>query len=140
MFFTSQFRKKTKVAPSVIQISSKSCLSSWSSAEIKLRSKSVVERNLSVSSFTSLRRSKLGDLTRSFSDSFLAKRRLEDEEDEFKNPSSSAPHSYSGSSGSDEDEDEGSGETEEMDHYDPSVNNTFWIVSVYEFTLSISLF
>ena len=120
-----QFRKKTKVAPGVIQISSKSRLSSWSSADIKLRSKSVVEPDLDVSSFTSLRRSKLGDLPRSFSDSCLAKRRLEDDEDEFKNPSSSAPQSCSGSSGSDEDEDEGSGETEDMDYYDPSVNNTF---------------
>ena len=44
--------------------------------------------------------------------------------DEFKNPSSSAPQSCSGSSGSDEEEDEGSGETEDMDHFEPSVNNT----------------
>ena len=73
----------------------------------------------------SRRRSKLKDLPRSFSDSCLAKRRQEDDEDEFKNPSSSAPQSCSGSSGSDEDEDEGSGETEDMDHYDPSVNSTF---------------
>lgn len=39
---------------------------------------------------------------------------------EFKNPCASAPQSCSGSSGSD-DEDEDSGETEDMDHYDPSV-------------------
>ena len=87
----------------------------------------------------SRRRSKLKDLPRSFSDSCLAKRRQEDDEDEFKNSSSSAPQSCSGSSGSDEDEDEGSGETEDMDHYDPSVNSTFWVVSIYEFSLSILL-
>ena len=58
--------------------------------------------------------------------------------DEFKNPSSSAPQSCSGSSGSDEDEDEESGETEDMDHYAPSVNTSL-IVSIYEISLSISL-
>ena len=120
----------------MIQISSKSRLSSWSSPDIKLRSRSVVERNSSLSSLTSLRHSKLGDLPRSFSDSCLAKRRLDDDEDEFKNPSSSAPQSCSGSSGSDEDEDEGSGETEEMVRFEPSVNNTSWIVSIYNFSLS----
>lgn len=138
LFVPLLFRKKTKVAPGVIQISSKSRLSSWSSPDIKLRSKSLIGRNSSVSSFTSLRGSELGGLPRSFSDSCLAKRRLEDDVDEFKNPSSSAPQSCSGSSGSD-DEDEGSGETEDMDHYDPSVSSTSWIVSIYIFSLSISI-
>ena len=42
--------------------------------------------------------------------------------DEFKVSSSSAPQSCSGSSESD-DEDDNSGETDDMDHYDPSVSN-----------------
>lgn len=136
LFFTLPFRKKTKVAPNVIQISSKSRLSSWSNPDIKVRSQSVIARNSSVSSFTSLGLSKLGDLPRSFSDSCLAKRRLDDDVDVFKNPSSSAPQSCSGSSGSD-DEDEGSGETEDMENYDPSVTQISWIVSVYKFSLLI---
>ncbi|KAL9982827.1 hypothetical protein ACROYT_G004936 [Oculina patagonica] len=115
-------RKKSKAAPNVIQISSKSRLSSWSSPDIKLRSKSFTEHNSSDLSFASHRRSRFGSLPTSFSDSCLAKRRLEDDLEEFKNPSASAPQSCSGSSGSD-DEDEDSGETEDMDHYDPSVTN-----------------
>ena len=136
LFVTLPFRKKTKVAPSVIQISSKSRLSSWSNPDIKVRSQSVIARNSSVSSFSSLGFSKLGDLPRSFSDSCLAKRRLDDDVDVFKNPSSSAPQSCSGSSGSD-DEDEGSGETEDMENYDPSVTDISWIVLVYKFSLWI---
>lgn len=120
--FLLLFRKKTKTAPSVIQISSKSRLSSWSKPNFQLRSKSAIGHSSSDLSFSSLHRSKLGALPTSFSDSCLAKRRLDDT-DEFKNPSASAPQSFSGSSSSSgsEDEDDTSGETEDMDHYDPSV-------------------
>ncbi|KAJ7385551.1 Phosphatidylinositide phosphatase SAC2 [Desmophyllum pertusum] len=117
-------RKKTKTAPSVIQISSKSRLSSWSKPNFQLRSKSAIGHSSRDLSFSSLHRSKLGALPTSFSDSCLAKRRLDDT-DEFKNPSASAPQSFSGSSSSSgsEDEDDTSGETEDMDHYDPLVTN-----------------
>ena len=65
-------------------------------------------------------RSRLGSLTKSFSDSCLAKRGLDDS-DEFKVSTSSAPQSCSGSSESN-DEDNDSGETDDIDHYDPSVS------------------
>lgn len=116
------YRKKSKPPPSVIQISSKSRLSSWSKPTLRPKSKSVTERTLDDLSFASMHRSKLSGLPTSFSDPCLAKRRLEDS-DEFKISSSSAPESCSGSSGSD-DEDDDSGETDDMEHYDPSVNNT----------------
>lgn len=56
--------------------------------------------------------------------------------DEFKNPTASAPESCSGSSGTD-DEDEDSGETEDMDHYDPSVIKNCLMVSTHKFSLRI---
>ena len=81
-------------------------------------------------SFASLHRSKLSSLPTSFSDSCLAKRGLEDS-DEFKISSSSAPQSRSGSSEND-DEDEDSGETDDMEQYDPSVNNASQGIRVEE--------
>lgn len=114
-------RKKSKPPPSLIQISSKSCLSSWSKPTFRPKSNSATEGYTNESSVASRHRSRLGSLSKSLSDSCLVKRGLDDL-DEFKVSSSSAPRSFSGSSESD-DEDDDSGETDDMDHYDPSVNN-----------------
>lgn len=121
MFSLPLNRKKSKPPPCLIQISSKSCLSSWSKPTARPKSKSATEGYTDDSSLASGHRSRLGSLSKSFSDSCLAKRDLDDM-DEFKVSSSSAPQSCSGSSESD-DEDDDSGETDDMDHYDPSVSN-----------------
>lgn len=118
--FLSIFRKKTKIAPGVIQISSKSRLSTWSKPYIKPRSKSFVHDSKDDFSLASFRRCRLGSLPTSFSDSCLAKRGLNDEE-EFNISSASAPQSCSSGSGS-EDDDKTSGETDPMDYYDPEVS------------------
>lgn len=110
-------RKKTKIAPNVTQISSKSRLSTWSKPYMKVRSKSFVHDNKDDFSLASIRRTRLGSLPTSFSDSCLAKRGLNDEE-VFDISCASAPQSCSSGSGS-EDEDKVSGETDPMDYYDP---------------------
>ena len=106
----------------MIQISSKSCLSSWSSTSLRPKSNSATDRALDDSFFASIKRAKPGGLPTSFSDPCLVKRVLEDSE-QFKIASSSAPQSCSGSSGS-EVEDDDSGDTDEMEHFDPSVKNS----------------
>lgn len=95
-------RKKSKVPPSLIQISSKSRLSSWSKPANRPKSNSTTEGSADDSSLVSLQRSRLLSLPTSLSDSCLAKRRLEDSE-ELNVTLSSAPPS-SGSSGTDDEE------------------------------------
>ena len=106
----------------MIQISSKSCLSTWSGTSLRPKSHSATDRALDDLFFASKNRPKLGRGLLSFSDPCLAKRVLEDSE-QFKIASSSAPQSCSGSSGS-EVEDDDSGDTDEMEHFDPSVKNS----------------
>lgn len=113
-------RRKSKPPPSVIQISSKSRLSSWSKPTFLSKSKSAADRTVDDLSFASMHRTKVGALHSSFSDSCLAKTRLEDSNG-LKISSNSAPQSCSGSSGSEVDDD--SGGTDEMELYDPSIDN-----------------
>lgn len=111
-------RKKSKPPIGLIQISSKSRLSSWSKPTSRPKSHSQSEGYTDDSSFASRHSARLCSLPTSLSDSCLAKRRLEDSDD-FK--VSSAPES-SGSSVNDDEEDD-SGETEDMEQYDPCDNN-----------------
>ncbi|XP_029188502.2 phosphatidylinositide phosphatase SAC2-like [Acropora millepora] len=97
-------RKKSKTPPSLIQISSKSRLNSWSKPSCRPKSNSATEGTANDSSLSALHRSRLRSLPTSLSDSCLAERRLEDLED-LKVSVASAPQS-SGSSGYDDDEDD----------------------------------